>query len=55
VQMAQLRASYMLAHRMFIDFSNTVRLFSQSDKPRHVDVLFSAGLRWNIARRDHLF
>lgn len=51
----QLNASYMLAHRLFIDLSHTIRNYKEEGKENQNNQVTSLGIRWNIARRDHFY
>lgn len=51
----QINASYMLAHRMYIDLSHTIRNYKEEGKEDKNSQVTSLGIRWNIARRDHFY
>lgn len=51
----QLNASYMLAHRMYIDLSHTIRNYQEEGKETTNSQITSLGLRWNIGKREHWY
>src|SRR5690606_36495063 len=51
----QLNASYMLAHRMYIDRSHTIRNYQEEGKETTNSQITSLGLLWNIGKRDHWY
>jgi hypothetical protein len=56
VQMADLIVSYMPAHRLFLELHHTVRhQNSEVDAFNMNSNITQLRLRWNIARRDHIF
>lgn len=55
LRLGQMTASYMLAHRLYIDFSYTYRRHSSAPSAISSTHISTAGLRWNIGRREHLF
>lgn len=56
LQLVSLTASYMLAHRLYLDLAHTYRRQSTAlDEPNNSTHTITAGLRWNIGRREHWF
>lgn len=55
LKMLELNASYMLAHRLFIDASYTLRKYKEGAEGGNNSTITSLGVRWNIGRREHYF
>ena len=55
LKMVDFNISYMLAHRLFIDLSQTIRIYEEDTKEQQTSAITTLGLRWNIGRRDFLF
>ena len=55
IRLAQLHLSYMLAHRLYLDFSQSIRQVSSNAIPENKEYFTSLGLRWNVGRRTHLY
>jgi hypothetical protein len=55
LKIVQLQLSYMVAHRLYLDFKQSMRQLSTHAVPAEMDYFSTLGMRWNIGRRTHLF
>jgi hypothetical protein len=55
LKIVQLQLSYMVAHRLFLDFTQIMRQLSTHAVPAEREYVSTLGMRWNIGRRSHLY
>jgi hypothetical protein len=55
LKLVQLQLSYMVAHRLYLDFTQSMRQLSAHAVPAEMDYISTLGMRWNIGRRSHLY
>jgi hypothetical protein len=55
LKIAQVNISFMLAHRMYIELTQTLRQYASSSGPEENSFVTTIGMRWNMGRREYLF
>lgn len=55
LKMLELNASYMVAHRLFLDASYTIRNYKDGTERDNNNNITTLGIRWNIGKREHFF
>jgi hypothetical protein len=55
LNIGQLQLSYMVAHCLYLDFTQTVRKFRSNSVAEDNDFITTLAMRWNIAQREHFF